>query len=70
MTPQQIALVQTSFARVAPIADTAADLFYGRLFEIAPEVRRMFPDDMARQKKKLMVDAGHGRRQPDRASTR
>ena len=55
MTPQQIALVQTSFAKVVPIAGTAADLFYGRLFEIAPDVRRMFPQDLAEQKKKLMA---------------
>jgi hemoglobin-like flavoprotein len=58
MTPQQIALVQTSFAKVAPIAATAADLFYGRLFEIAPEVSRMFPDDLTGQKKKLMAMLG------------
>jgi len=58
MTPQQIALVQASFAEVVPIAGTAADLFYARLFEIAPDVRRMFPDDMALQKKKLMVMLG------------
>ena len=58
MTPQQIALVQASFAKVVPIAGTAADLFYSRLFEIAPDVRRMFPDDMALQKKKLMVMLG------------
>jgi hemoglobin-like flavoprotein len=58
MTPHQITLVQTSFAKVVPIAATAADLFYGRLFEIAPDVRRMFPDDMAEQKKKLMAMLG------------
>jgi hemoglobin-like flavoprotein len=58
MTPQQIALVQTSFAKVAPIAATAADLFYGRLFEIAPDVRAMFPDDLTGQKKKLMTMLG------------
>jgi hemoglobin-like flavoprotein len=58
MTPQQIALVQTSFAKVVPIAGTAADLFYARLFEIAPDVRRLFPDDLALQKKKLMVMLG------------
>jgi hemoglobin-like flavoprotein len=58
MTPQQIALVQSSFAKVVPIAGTAADLFYARLFQIAPDVRRMFPDDMALQKKKLMVMLG------------
>lgn len=58
MTPHQIALVQSSFAKVAPIAATAADLFYGRLFEIAPEVRAMFPDDLTDQKKKLMAMLG------------
>jgi hemoglobin-like flavoprotein len=54
MTPEKVALVQTSFQKVAPIADAAADLFYGRLFEIAPQVRPMFPDDMSEQKSKLM----------------
>jgi len=58
MTPQQIDLVQTSFKKVVPIAGTAADLFYGRLFEIAPQVRSMFPDDLADQKKKLMAMLG------------
>ena len=55
MTPQQVQLVQGSFAKVAPIAPQAADLFYGRLFEIAPQVRAMFPDDMTEQRKKLMA---------------
>jgi len=55
MTPHQVTLVQESFAKVVPIAPTAADLFYGRLFEIAPEVRGMFPDDLGEQKKKLMA---------------
>src|SRR5262245_55422115 len=54
MTPAEIELVQTSFKSVAPIADQAADLFYGRLFEIAPEVRPLFPEDLKEQKKKLM----------------
>jgi hemoglobin-like flavoprotein len=58
MTPHQITLVQTSFANVVPIAATAADLFYGRLFEMAPDVRRLFPDDMTEQKKKLMAMLG------------
>jgi nitric oxide dioxygenase len=58
MTPNQIKLVQTSFAQVAPIAATAADLFYARLFEIAPQVRTMFPDDLGEQKKKLMTMLG------------
>jgi len=58
MTPQEITLVQTSFAKVAPIATRVADLFYSRLFEIAPDVRRLFPEDMAGQKKKLMLMLG------------
>jgi len=53
MTPEQIGLVQQSFAKVAPIAPKAADIFYSRLFEVAPQVRHLFPDDMAEQKNKL-----------------
>lgn len=55
MTPDQISMVQTSFKKVVPIADTAADLFYDRLFVIAPDVRSMFPDDIKDQKKKLIA---------------
>ncbi len=58
MNPSQIKLVQTSFAQVAPISATAADLFYGRLFEIAPHLRTMFPNDLGEQKKKLMAMLG------------
>ncbi len=54
MTPAEIELVQSSFKSVAPIADQAADLFYGRLLEIAPEVRPLFPEDLSGQKKKLI----------------
>jgi len=55
MTPDQVTLVQESFKKVAPIADKAADLFYDRLFTIAPEVRSLFPADLSEQKKKLMA---------------
>jgi hemoglobin-like flavoprotein len=58
MTPEQIAAVQTSFAKVAPIAETAAGLCYGRLFEIAPEVRPLFKGDMTEQGRKLMATLG------------
>lgn len=54
MTPEKVKLVQDSFRKVAPIADVAADIFYDRLFSIAPEVRPLFPADMSEQKKKLM----------------
>ena len=55
MTPDQVKLVQDSFAKVGPISDKASEQFYGRLFEIAPQVRAMFPDDMTEQRKKLMA---------------
>jgi hemoglobin-like flavoprotein len=55
MTPDQIKLVQQSFAKVAPISDQAAVLFYDRLFEIAPAVKGMFPSDMSEQRRKLMA---------------
>jgi hemoglobin-like flavoprotein len=55
MTPEQVSLVQQSFSKVAPIADTAAVLFYDRLFEVAPQVKAMFPADMTEQRKKLMA---------------
>jgi hemoglobin-like flavoprotein len=68
MTPEQINLVQTSFAKVVPIADAAAQIFYARLFEIAPEVRRLFPKDLAGQGKKLMATLAvvvNGLRRPE-----
>lgn len=55
MTPDQIKLIQDSFAKVDPIRDQAAELFYTRLFETDPSLRPLFPDDMTEQKKKLMA---------------
>lgn len=55
MNPDQITLVQDSFRKVVPIAGAAADLFYDRLFAIAPDVRPLFPDDLCEQKKKLIA---------------
>ena len=55
MTPEQVKFVQDSFAKVAPIADQAAVIFYDRLFEVAPGVKAMFPADMTEQRKKLMA---------------
>lgn len=59
MTPAQIALVQNSFRQVVPIQDTAARLFYGRLFEIDPGTQSLFGrTDMAEQGRKLMATLG------------
>ena len=58
MNDTQITMIQESFAKVAPIADTAAEIFYARLFEIAPEVKPMFKGDIKEQGKKLMTTLG------------
>ena len=55
MTPDQVSLVQDSFAKVAPISEQAAAIFYDRLFEVAPAVKPMFPADLTEQRKKLMA---------------
>ncbi len=55
MNSTQVKLVQESFAKVVPISEAAAVIFYDRLFEVAPSVKAMFPDDMSGQRKKLMM---------------
>jgi hemoglobin-like flavoprotein len=55
MTPTQIGLIRDSWAAVEPIADTAAGLFYDRLFALDPAIERLFRrTDMAGQRKILM----------------
>lgn len=54
-TAEQIQLVQSSFAKVRPVSDQAAAIFYARLFEIASQVKPMFKGDMAEQGRKLMA---------------
>ena len=55
MTPEQIELVQKTFAMVVPIKEEAGKLFYGRLFELDPSVRPLFPEDLDEQIDKLMA---------------
>jgi nitric oxide dioxygenase len=54
MTRTQIALVQSTFAAVAPQADAVAALFYSRLFDLDPSLKRLFSSDMTEQGRKLM----------------
>ncbi|WP_437734882.1 globin family protein [Sorangium sp. So ce1335] len=54
LSPRTIELVQASWAKVMPISDAAAALFYERLFTLDPSVRPLFKNDIAEQKKKLM----------------
>ncbi len=58
MTPEEKKLVKDTFAQIQPIASQAAALFYTRLFEVAPEFRRLFKNDMDAQGMKLMQTIG------------
>jgi hemoglobin-like flavoprotein len=55
ITKTQIALVQSSFRHVLPIADTAGLLFYERVFTLAPGTRTLFDDDIRPQAKRTMA---------------
>lgn len=69
MQPEKIVLIQNSFEQVIPIADTAASIFYDRLFALDPSLRRLFPEDMTEQRKKLMMmlnTAVHGLWRPEK----
>jgi len=55
MTPKQIELVQSTWAKVMPISEQAAALFYGRLFELDPSLKMLFKTDIKEQGKKLMM---------------
>jgi nitric oxide dioxygenase len=46
--------LETSFDLVAPRGDELMNEFYARLFEAAPSVRPLFPDDLRRQKTMLL----------------
>lgn len=46
MTPRQVELVQTTWEKCAPIADQAAALFYGKLFELDPNLKPMFKSNI------------------------
>jgi hemoglobin-like flavoprotein len=55
VTPTQIDLIRASWTKVEPIADTAAQLFYGRLFELDPRTKVLFRrTDMEAQRKNLV----------------
>jgi len=54
MNPQEIKILQDSFSLVEPIAETAASLFYTRLFELDPALQPLFKSDLKAQGEKLM----------------
>jgi hemoglobin-like flavoprotein len=54
MTPNQIDLVQRSWAQVVPMGEAAVLMFYERLFFVDPSLRLMFRGDMKRQSRKVL----------------
>ncbi|MDO5969103.1 globin family protein [Flavivirga aquimarina] len=57
MEQKTITLVQDSFEKVKPIASTAAEIFYSKLFELDPALKPLFPNSeeaMKTQGNKLM----------------
>jgi len=58
LTERKKRLVQSSFTKVAPIADKAAEIFYAKLFEMDPSLKSLFKGDMKKQGEKLMSMIG------------
>ncbi|MEM7138472.1 MAG: globin family protein [Myxococcota bacterium] len=58
LTTEEIEYVQDTWKAVIPISETAAELFYGKLFELDPTLRPLFKSDMTEQGKKLMQMIG------------
>jgi hemoglobin-like flavoprotein len=54
MTTRQIQLVKESWGYVIVKSDEAGQLFYSRLFEVAPPLRSLFKENNKEQARKLM----------------
>lgn len=57
-TDQEIKIVRETWAMASTDPDAAASLFYGKLFEAAPDVKPLFTADMTDQGRKLMQMIG------------
>jgi hemoglobin-like flavoprotein len=68
LTERDIAIVQRDWEKIERIADEAGTLLYDKLFALSPDVRRLFPADLAEQKTKLVRMLGtaiYGLSEPD-----
>lgn len=54
MKEETIVAVQGTFRKVLPISEVAAELFYGKLFELDPSLKPLFTGDIKEQGVKLM----------------
>ena len=55
LSQRDIKLVQDSFAKVGPIAEAVAKMFYDRLFAIDPSAQALFSGNLAAQGRRLMA---------------
>lgn len=55
LTARQKELVQQTFLSVVPISETAAEIFYNKLFELDPSLKPLFKGDIKEQGRKLMA---------------
>jgi len=55
MDTRQIRLVQESFATLGPICEQVGALFFDRLFQLDPSLRKLFRGDMTEHGGKLMA---------------
>ena len=69
MDTNQIDAVRRSFDALSPNADAVAELFYGRLFELDPPLRRLFKADLQGQRIQLMAMLAAGVHGLDRLDT-
>ena len=54
MNQEQIMLVQSSWAEVEPLSGKLGEAFYKKLFELQPELERLFEGDIRKQGETLM----------------
>jgi nitric oxide dioxygenase len=59
MTIEQVTFIRQSWKRILPIAETAGNLFYQKLFTAAPAIRHLFKPDISAQANKLMQVLGY-----------
>ncbi len=55
LTQQEKQAVVESWRLVVPIKEATADHFFRRLFELQPDYRKLFPDDMLSLKEKFLT---------------
>lgn len=59
ITLEEAALLRASWRAIENEASSIGEIFYRKLFELAPQLRRHFPQEMQAQQDKLMATLGH-----------